>query len=275
MNFYVWDDFFWYGETDMRLFLEHPCQGKGGLVLFCTKGEAVISTGIQENNVIVNTEMTILPGVTFCLLRASDDFKVRAFTFSKELYDEVSFRLSPSFSMHLRHICTYTHTSGDMFYNNCCTFMDMAKVTYHDKMNEYRILMQRNFVQSYLMYLLDKCRHRFENLINKYSRRQELFMQFLSLLDIYCQEQHDVAFYAEKLCITPRYLAMVTAECSSFESPKEVIDKRLILEIKVLLQATEMNIQEIANKLYFSDLSYFGRYFKRHTGLSATEYRNK
>lgn len=271
----IWDESFRYVETDMRLFVERPCQAEGGLVLFCTKGQAVISTGIQDNNVVENTEMTILPGITFCVLQASADFNVRAFSFSRNLYDEVSFRLSPSFSMHLRHTCTYLHTQGDVYYDNCCTLMDMARVTEHDKANEFRILMQRNFVQSYLMYLFDKCRPRFEELIKKHSRRQELFVQFISLLDAHCREQHDVAFYAEKLCITPRYLAMVTAECSSFESPKEMIDKRLILEIKMLLESTEMNIQEIADKLQFPDSSYFGRYFKRHTGMSATEYRNR
>lgn len=275
MDFRILDKVFWHGKTDMSAFIEHPCKTKGGIVLFCTQGEAIISTGIKENHVVRNTEVTILPGITFCVLRTSDDFSVKVFTFSKELYDEVSFRLSPSFSIHLQHQCTHLHEKGDVPHKNICAFMNMAELVHGEKQNEYQILMQRNFVQIYLMYLFDKCRHNFEKSIGEYSRKQELYLRFLSLLDLHCQEQHDVAFYAKTLCITPRYLAMVTAKYSSFESPKEVIDKRLVLEIKMLLQSSEMSIQEIADILHFPDLSYLGRYFKRHTGLSATEYRNR
>lgn len=66
---------------------------------------------------------------------------------------------------------------------------------------------------------------------------------------------------------------MVCHACSSFASPKEIIDKRVILEIKVLLQSTDYTIQEISQLLHFPDQSYLGRYFKRHTGMSASEYR--
>lgn len=66
---------------------------------------------------------------------------------------------------------------------------------------------------------------------------------------------------------------MVCHACSSFASPKEIIDKRVILEIKVLLQSTDYTIQEISRLLHFPDQSYLGRYFKRHTGMSASEYR--
>ncbi|MDE6987827.1 MAG: helix-turn-helix transcriptional regulator, partial [Bacteroides acidifaciens] len=58
-------------------------------------------------------------------------------------------------------------------------------------------------------------------------------------------------------------------------SAKKIIDEFAILEIKVLLQSTEMTIQEIADKLGFPDQSYLGRYFKRHEGISPKEYQSK
>lgn len=59
------------------------------------------------------------------------------------------------------------------------------------------------------------------------------------------------------------------------ESPKTIIDKRLIIEIKVLLQSTELSIQEIADKLNFPDQSYLSRYFKVNCGITPTDYRNE
>ena len=67
----------------------------------------------------------------------------------------------------------------------------------------------------------------------------------------------------------------ITLENVLSESPKAIIDKRLITEIKVLLQSTESTIQEIADKLNFPDQSYLSRYFKKNCGVTPTDYRNE
>ena len=54
-----------------------------------------------------------------------------------------------------------------------------------------------------------------------------------------------------------------------------IIDDFAILEIKVLLQSTELTMQDIADRLGFPDQSYLGRYFKRHEGMSPREYQNR
>lgn len=56
---------------------------------------------------------------------------------------------------------------------------------------------------------------------------------------------------------------------------KSIIDRHVILEIKALLQSTSLSIQEISNRLSFPDQSFFGRYFKKHTGKSPLQYRNR
>ena len=59
------------------------------------------------------------------------------------------------------------------------------------------------------------------------------------------------------------------------DSAKEIIDENLILELKMALQSTGMSLKEIADKYHFPDQSFFGRYFKKHTGMSPKEYRAK
>ena len=265
---------FWYGETDLRQFSSYPYRIDTGFVLLCTSGSAIIATGLSENSIERKVEIIILPGTTFSLISASADFTARAFSFSKDLYDKVSIRLGASFSRYLSDTPAYTYTEDELLVN-AHTWMNMAELIYKHGQHDFTALMQQNFLQNYLLYLFHWCQSYFEQITGRYTRKQELYHQFLSLLDAHCQEHRDVAFYAGKLCVTPRYLRVITNECSSFESPKEIIDKRFILEIKVLLQSTDLDIQEIAERLHFPDLSYFGRFFKRHTGLSATEYRMK
>ena len=60
-----------------------------------------------------------------------------------------------------------------------------------------------------------------------------------------------------------------------YQPDESIIDRHVILEIKALLQSTSLSIQEISNRLSFPDQSFFGRYFKKHTGKSPLQYRNR
>ncbi len=104
------------------------------------------------------------------------------------------------------------------------------------------------------------------------SRKEELFEQFLQLLFEHCKEQHVVTFYAEKLFITPQYLSLILKELTG-KSANKWIDDALIMEAKVLLKAPKATVQQVADQLHFSDQSTFGKFFKKHMGISPMEYR--
>jgi len=76
----------------------------------------------------------------------------------------------------------------------------------------------------------------------------------------------------DKLCITPYYLSLVTRRVFDV-SPKELIDRQIVMEIKSLLTSTELTIKEIAAQYNFESSSYLGRYFRRHTGMTPLQYR--
>ena len=104
------------------------------------------------------------------------------------------------------------------------------------------------------------------------SRKEELFEQFLQLLFEHCKEQHVVTFYAEKLFITPQYLSLILKELTG-KSANKWIDDALIVEAKILLKAPQATVQQVADILHFSDQSTFGKFFKKHIGISPMEYR--
>ncbi len=105
------------------------------------------------------------------------------------------------------------------------------------------------------------------------SASRKLFNDFCKLLGENCCKYHDVKFYADKLCITPYYLSRVTNRVFSV-SPKELINRQIVMEIKSLLTSTELSVKEIATLYNFESTSYLGRYFRRHTGMTPSEYRD-
>ena len=109
---------------------------------------------------------------------------------------------------------------------------------------------------------------------NRISRQESYFRQFMQELSLHYTERKGVTFYAEKLCISPRYLTTIVRRISGM-TVTDWMDRYLIKEAKYLLKYSEMSIQEIAYQLSFSDQSFFGKYFRLHVGMSPTAYRNQ
>lgn len=81
-------------------------------------------------------------------------------------------------------------------------------------------------------------------------------------------------FMQDKLCVTAKYLSLISKEVSG-QPAGNWIDEYVILEAKTLLKSSQMSIQEIADSLNFANQSFFGKYFKHHTGISPKEYRKR
>ena len=83
---------------------------------------------------------------------------------------------------------------------------------------------------------------------------------------------HDVAYYAGKLAITPRYLAQITSRVVD-KSPKQIIHDYILQESIALLKTTRFTVQEIAFRLGFSSQALFARFFNQQQGCSPSQYR--
>lgn len=104
------------------------------------------------------------------------------------------------------------------------------------------------------------------------ARTHQLFERFLSLVTEYHNTQRGMAFYAEKLCLTPKYLSKLVKEASGRSGPAW-IDSFVILEAKNMLKYSDKTIKEIVYALHFPNQSVFYKFFKAHTGMTPSEYR--
>ena len=103
---------------------------------------------------------------------------------------------------------------------------------------------------------------------------RELFHKFIKCIHAHYLDQKEVSFYANELCISPRYLSTITRQVAG-ESAKTIIDRHIILETKVLLRTTEMTVQEITNHFELSQPILSGTVFQEAYGESPIEYRMK
>lgn len=108
----------------------------------------------------------------------------------------------------------------------------------------------------------------------KTSKQINVFKKFLELLNTYSVTNREVQFYAEKLNITPKYLSAVTIEYSGKNASKW-IDEYVITKAKNLLREQRHSIKSVSMQLNFPSQSFFGRYFKRITGMSPKQFINE
>ena len=87
------------------------------------------------------------------------------------------------------------------------------------------------------------------------------------------KQDRSVSFYADKLCLTSKYLSTVIKEVTG-RSVLAWINETVIAEAKILLKTSEMTVMQISEELNFPNPSFFGRFFKQYTGVTPLKYRN-
>ncbi len=106
----------------------------------------------------------------------------------------------------------------------------------------------------------------------KRMRPADIYNAFMNLLSNNYQRAHDVAFYADRLCITTRYLSQITNESVS-KSPKQIIAEYLLNESRQVLENSRLSVKEVSDNLGFRAVSVFCKLFKQQTGFTPSEYR--
>lgn len=106
------------------------------------------------------------------------------------------------------------------------------------------------------------------------SRGQDVFNRFIALVNEQCFQHHTLDYYADKLCITQRYLGTLVKQASG-TTAKEWIDRALINEAKVALKHSDITIAQLADKLSFPNPAFFSKFFRRMTGLTPSQYKSQ
>ena len=260
-------------DENLSPVMHHLWKLEGGAIYFCRKGWAHATIDLKDYEIVENTQVVLLPGTIIRINGCSSDFTASFFGFPKEMFMEACMRFEPIFFRFIKEQPCYVLPQ-----ENTGAINGLIRATtaiYNDRENRFRNQIAKNHLQSFMLDIYDKCYRYFgKHKIEGGTRQDEIFKSFVSLVHEHCTSQREVSFYADKLCISTKYLTGICKAVTG-DSAKKIIDDFAILEIKVLLQSTELTVQEIADRLHFPDQSYLGRYFKRHEGMSPKEYQNK
>ena len=104
------------------------------------------------------------------------------------------------------------------------------------------------------------------------SRKEEITEEFIKLLLTHYKTGHNVVFYADKMSITPKYLSSAVKEVVGLGA-LSCINEVIIAKAKSSLKNTKCTVLQLSEEFNFPNSSFFGRYFKQHTGETPLQYR--
>lgn len=256
--------------------LNFPLKLKTLISIVCIKGELMLSVDLVNHTLQASNIMVVRPGHTLTGYKASLDFDGFLIlaplstinhslpSFSRLMSCFLYFRDRPIISITPSELEIQQHLHAAIIQKQL-----QPHSPYHD--NVLEALYQSILYETLSIYTSHMDRD--NSTEGRLRRKEEVFYRFLLLVEEFYTKERSVNFYAEKLNITPKHLSAVAKETSG-HTAGEWIDSYVILESKMLLQNSELSVQEISSQLNFANQSFFGKYFKHHTGVSPRAYRS-
>lgn len=267
------DSYYTIETTDLKESVGSAIRPSGGMILFCEEGYAIASANFKRRPLRRGNIVLIFPDTLFVVHAVSEKFRVSSLEMSPELFDETTFSLSSAFFDRVYDDPIFKTSAEQQAvlyswqrHNDYCMHVLAGKTAHMTIRNQIQNLF--TVIEALTIPEIPA-----KNIKPIGTVRQQ-FNRFCRLLVEYCYSQHEVKFYADKLCITPYYLSRITLRIVGM-SPKEIIDRQIVMEMKRMLVSTDLSAKEIADRFHFDSTSYMGRYFRRHTGMTPTEFREQ
>lgn len=261
--------------------ITYPCRINGYLAVFCKRGNFRCSINLTDYEISDGMLVLSIPENIIRLEPIKDSV-------AQNGIELVIIAVSPKFMSDLKFDLNKLWKDALEVLKNPCMKLLPADI---DIASQYLHLIDdvhatnTRYLKESISYLISSIFYLFGSIVDrsvileKESRRstestrhKQLFEQFIALVTEYHYSERTVRFYADKLCITPKYLSKIIKKVSNLSAP-EWINKYVILEIKQMLRHSSLSAKEIAYKLNFPNTSFFFKYFKLHTGLTPREYR--
>ncbi len=273
------------GEAD-ELIQQGNAVVVGGLLLgLCHRGSFAYQLNQSRHHARRNGIFFALPGQLFSVLEYSGDLEVTVVYVTSDyllkLGSQSDMLLTQAGEALLGQLLgalgsldesmTQDFVLADQECDDLRHLLSVLRSRAYPQVRESNLLLGVSLLQSLLL-LVVQSRPQGTVKVRSLSRQEQLSKDFFVLLLQHHKEEHDVAYYADRLCVTPKYLSAVVSKTTG--SPvQDWIARLLLYSAKHLLKNSRLSVQQISDQLHFSTPSSFIRFFHRLTGLSPRAYR--
>ncbi len=243
----------------------------GGLVI-CRSGESEVILNDRRIQIRKGDMLTVFPNTIIQEISKSDDLHAYTVAVNTEFLRNINIPSSSMLYILIRQnpCISITQEQTDTIIELC--EMLRRKSSHVDHMFHKEICENLLLTICYEVAAMYSANNEIKK--RPQSRQDMILRQFLSLVSTDYLVNREVGYYADKLCITPKYLSIVIRSVSG-RSAADWISHVIIINAKSMLIGTQMTVQQISNALNFPNPSFFGQYFRRHTGMTPKEYRKK
>lgn len=262
-----------------------------GAILICRKGKAMLNVNYKDWELYEGAVITLFPNDVVELkvdgdfkspetenedcksLQTANCFQVEILKYNPSLLREASLQLEQTVYSSLREdrcrqdTPVVTNIINGMF-GLLKVYFDQSECTC---ISQLVLCQLKAFFIGFHEYLQRNPQYRPDEV--KSYRVRELFNRFMMLLEKDYKISRDVNYYAEQMNISSKYLTNIVNQVTGHTS-KTIIDQYVILQLKLHLKRSTQSIKVMAWEFHFADVSFFCRYFKKHTGLTPQQIRS-
>lgn len=257
--------------------LHHTIIVPFSLLVLCSKGSAKIQFNLESYTIHQDSIFCIHPNATLNPIDVSEDFECTILAFAQDaiIDSTIGFRVEYLGNIFVNPYKQLHNELEKQIIHNLFNILDSYSNL--EKRFERNTDFVYGTIRNIIITLAEFSKNNSENEIfsnNTFSTTDSYFRDFISLITDHSKTQHNVAFYADKLCITPKYLNEICRKKTKMTA-KEVITRSVIAQIKNALVVSGTSVQRIAYDFNFCDQSSFGKYFKKAVGMAPMAFRNK
>ena len=252
---------------------KHPSRMDTFAAIFCVSGKAEVQINLKKY-VLKSGTLALHVPENIIQINSCENLIVYPFIISSEFIQKIHFETKDLMNLYM---AAKTSPVLDLQYEDIHILEKyyylmesilQSETTYKDRMT---IGVTSSFLYKIYDILIKKLKEK--EYTRKIPERCEIvFEDFIKELNLFNGTKHSLSFFAQRLNLTPNYLSCRVKEYSG-RTATEWIEESVILEAKTMLKHTNLTIQEIAYKLNFPTQTFFGKYFKRITGISPKQYR--
>lgn len=258
-------------SSNNTISLDHPTTIDGIAFSLCLRGSVKMQINTTEYIINENTLTTLLPGSICEVKEYSEDvlfeFLLFSIDFTYELKTPNDIDILESIG--LSPLLKLTKEQFDTLLE----FHSFMIKQYKRANHSYRELLAQNLLSAFLTELCNIYHEAEKDKIEITSRNEGLGRQFGKLLIENIRTERTVQFYADKMCLSPKYLSQLIKKVSGKPIMVWINDLTIVL-IKSMLKTSNMSVLQISEELNFPNASFFGSYFKKHTKMTPIQYRD-